>query len=49
MDQNSLWDFIGFPKGSVASGQQYNDVGEKLTVILYTYIVIIIQVHQNRG
>ena len=33
----------------VASGQQYNNVGEKPTVILYTYYIIIaMQVHQNK-
>ena len=33
----------------VASGQQYNVIREKPSIVmLYTYIVIIIQVHQNR-
>ena len=29
----------------VASGQQYNNIGEKPTVILYTYYIVIIIIH----
>ena len=37
-DETSSWHLNGFPDGTVVtSGQQYN-LGEKSTVILYTYI-----------
>ena len=37
-DKASTWYLNGFPDGIIVTlGQQYN-VGEKLTVILYTYI-----------
>ena len=36
------------PPMGVVSGQQYN-TGEKAAAILYTYDIIPMQVHQNRG
>ena len=37
VDKTSSWHLNGFPDGSNILGQQYN-VGDKPTVILYTYI-----------
>ena len=37
-DETSSWHLNGFPYMVVTLGQQYN-VGEKSTVIMYTYII----------
>ena len=45
-DKVTTWYLNGFPR-VVTLGQQYNNVGEKPTVILYTYILIAMQSHQT--
>ena len=49
-DKTSSWHLNGFPSGIIVTlGQQYN-IGEKPTVILYTYILTLVamQGHQKK-